>query len=425
MRASFRPIFALLLSALLQGCGSGNDSRTEIEFWAMGSEGEQVRPLLPEFERRHPHLKVKVQQIPWSAAHEKLLTAYVGGTLPDVFQIGNTWLPELVAVRAAIPLGRFIAETAHFEPEDFFSGIWASNETHGEIYGIPWYVDTRVLFYRKDILASAGFAAPPKTWDEWRVMMEALKRQGRGKTYPLFAAINEWQIPVILALQTESGLLRDNARHGDFTSPAFRHAYSFYHTLFQQAYAPQLAEAQIANLYQEFAQGFFAMVITGPWNLAKFREKLPAPLQAQWTTAALPSPDGKHPGLSLAGGASLAISSQSTHPQEAWQLLEYLTEPAQQTAFYRLSGDLPSRQAAWLDPLLAQDPQLAAFRHQLTWVAPVPKIPEWERIADKIAQYAEKTVRGELTEDAALEALNRDAEQILEKRRWLLETGHE
>jgi multiple sugar transport system substrate-binding protein len=49
----------------------------------MGQEGEQVRALLPEFERRHPGIRVRVQQIPWSAAHEKLLTAYAGDAMPD------------------------------------------------------------------------------------------------------------------------------------------------------------------------------------------------------------------------------------------------------------------------------------------------------------------------------------------------------
>ena len=58
----------------------------------MGQEGEQVRALLPEFERRHPEIRVRVQQIPWSVAHEKLLTAYAGDAMPDLLQLGNTCL---------------------------------------------------------------------------------------------------------------------------------------------------------------------------------------------------------------------------------------------------------------------------------------------------------------------------------------------
>src|SRR6185369_3261675 len=85
-----------LVVALMSACNRDHSAH-EVRFWAMGREGEVVRQLMPDFERRHPGVAVRVQQIPWSAAHEKLLTAHVGGALPDVFQAGNTWLPELVA----------------------------------------------------------------------------------------------------------------------------------------------------------------------------------------------------------------------------------------------------------------------------------------------------------------------------------------
>ncbi|MEC8456961.1 MAG: extracellular solute-binding protein, partial [Pseudomonadota bacterium] len=66
-----------------------------LRFWAMGNEGGTVGQLMPEFERRNPGVRVAVQPLPWTAAHEKLLTAYAGASLPDVSQIGNTWVSEL------------------------------------------------------------------------------------------------------------------------------------------------------------------------------------------------------------------------------------------------------------------------------------------------------------------------------------------
>lgn len=52
-----------------------------------------------------------------------------------------------------------------------------------------------------------------------------------------------------------------------------------------------------------------------------------------------------------------------------------------------------------------------------------PKVPEWERIASKITDYAEAAVRGELSMEQALAGLDRDVDALLEKRRWLLERG--
>src|SRR6266498_977886 len=102
---------------LVYSCAQHRDTREPLEFWALGAEGERVAALIPEFERRNPSIHVVVQQIPWSAAHEKLLTAFVGEATPDIAQMGNTWIPELVAVRA-------LEELRGFDGRDHFPGIW-------------------------------------------------------------------------------------------------------------------------------------------------------------------------------------------------------------------------------------------------------------------------------------------------------------
>ena len=105
---------------LLVGCAPAPAEREVVRFWTMGREGEVVQQLLPEFERLNPGIRVEVQQIPWSAAHEKLLTAFAGGTLPDVCQLGNTWLPEFAALDALAPLDAAIAGSGVIAREDYF-----------------------------------------------------------------------------------------------------------------------------------------------------------------------------------------------------------------------------------------------------------------------------------------------------------------
>ena len=379
----------------------------------MGREGEAVQALMGEFERGHPGLRVKVQQIPWSAAHEKLLTAFAGDALPDVIQLGNTWIAEFAALDALRPLDDRVEGVA-----DMFPGMLEGSRVAGRLLALPWYVDTRLLFYRKDILARAGYDRPPVTWGGWREAMARVKDQAGPDHYALLLPINEWQAPVILALQAGSGFLRDQARWGDFRGPAFRRAFGFYLDLFRQGFAPALAEAQMSNLYQDFAQGRFAFFITGPWNIGEFQRRLPSALQALWETAPLPGPEG--PGLSLAGGSSLAVTRASRHPEAALALIRFLAEPAQQAVFYRFTGDLPVRRAAWDYPELRDAPHVAAFRQQLGAVIPTPSIPEWERIAAQIAFHAEKVVRGELSEEQSLVELEAAVDRILAKRRWLL-----
>ena len=188
--------------------------------------------------------------------------------------------------------------------------------------------------------------------------------------------------------------------------------------MFRNGWAPAVGGAQIANVWDEFARGYFAFYISGPWNIGEFKRRLPVDRQRDWMTAPLPGPDG--PGTSIAGGASLVIFRSSRNTQAAWRLIEYLSEPAIQLRFHALTGNLPPRRAPWRDPQLAADQYARAFREQLDRVRPVPRVPEWERIAAAMQETAEQVVRGGVSVDDATRALDRRVDAILEKRRWML-----
>ena len=406
-----RPRAALAVLVVVVACRRDPGRSTTVELWAMGREGEAVAEVLPEFERRHPGVHVRVQQIPWSAAHEKLLTAHVGGALPDVFQAGNTWLPELVAVDALERLDdRPIAR------DDYFPGILDTNVIDGATWGVPWYVDTRLLFYRTDALP-----APPRTWTEWETAMERVKERAGADGYAILLPLREWQMPVILALQRGADLLRERDCRGNFEAAPFRDAFAFYLGLFRRGLAPRAGDTSVTNVYQDFTRGWFAIYPSGPWNLGEFARRVPA--SVPWSTAAMPAPDDQYPGVSLAGGASLAVARRSTRKASAWALVEYLSEPAVQVEFHRLTGDLPARRSAWRAPALAGDERAQAFWLQLQYTRSTPKIPEWERIASKVTQYAEAAIREDMTVDEALAGLDHDVDAVLEKRRWLVERG--
>ena len=415
---------AVALIALFAGaaCSPGSDDgRTTLRIWAMGREGQVLSELVPEFERLHPDIRVRVQQIPWSAAHEKLLTSFVGDATPDIAMLGNTWVPEFVALDALEPLENRVAASASVDRGDYFQGIWNTNVVDGITYGIPWYVDTRVLFYRTDILAAAGYDRMPVTWSDWLESMRRIKAKMGPGQHPLLVPITEWPPIVILGLQSGSPLLRDGGQFGAFSHPEFLGAFEFYVDLFRQGLAPALSGSEISNLYQEFERGNIAMYISGPWQIGEFTNRLPPGMQDKWMTAPLPGVDG--PGVSLAGGASLALFRSSEQKDEAWKLMEYLSRPDVQVKFYALTGDLPARRSSWQDPSLAGNRHAAAFRDQLERVVPTPQVPEWEQIATKVFEHGERAVRGRQTPAQAMAALDRDVDGLLAKRRWMLSRG--
>jgi multiple sugar transport system substrate-binding protein len=409
---------ALALALLAAACGSPASDRSVVRFWAMGREGEVVASLVPEFERTHPNIRVDVQTLPWSAAHEKLLTAFAGDSTPDVCQLGNTWVPEFVALRALEPLGARIQNSSAIDPRDYFSGIWDTNLIDGVLYGVPWYIDTRLLFYRRDLLSQAGFDAPPRSWGEWLEVLAAIKARADPGRYGVLLPLNEFEPLLVLALQQSDPLLVDDGTKGNFESPGFKRTLAFYVEMFRRGYAPPLTNADVSNVWNEFARGYFAFYITGPWNIGEFKRRLPRELQGSWMTAPLPGPDG--PGASIAGGSSLVVFASSRVKSAAWQWIEYLSRPEVQARFHQATGDLPPRRATWNDPDLAADVYARAFRQQLERVKPAPKVPEWERIATELRLVAERTVRGQLGVDQAAAELDARADRILEKRRWML-----
>ncbi len=408
------------LLVLLSAC-RGEHQDIELRFWAMGRESEILEQLMPAFEREHPGVHVRVEQLPWTAAHAKLLTAVAGDSTPDLCQLGNTWVAELADLGALKALDGDLSRSDAVPATDYFPGIWRTNQIGTRQYGVPWYVDTRLLFYRKDILAAAGYASVPTDWAGFKVMLAKIRAQSHGERYGILLPLNEYEPILALALQSETPVLKEQGTRGNFSNPDFVAAFSYYISLFDDALAPPVTNSQISNVWNEFARGYFAFYITGPWNIGEFRRRLPPALAGHWGTAPLPGPHG--PDASIAGGASLAVFKRTQHPAEAWALVEYLSRPAVQERFYALTGDLPARRSVWETGSVKDDPMTAAFREQLERVRPAPAVAEWEEIMTELRLMAEHVVRHELTPAEGAAELDRRADRMLAKRRELVHAG--
>ncbi|WP_291836206.1 sugar ABC transporter substrate-binding protein [Brevundimonas sp.] len=417
-RPDRRTALGLLAGAAASGltaCGPRNDGRIHLRFWAMGNEATNVGQILPEFERLNPGIRVEVQALPWTAAHSKLLTAYAGASLPDVSQVGNTWVSEMTAIGAISPTPDFAADLL----TDQFPAVLDTNRINGRPMATPWYVDTRLIFYRSDILERAGYDAVPQTWAEWKQSMHAVKRVVGPDKYAVLLPVNEFEQLLTFGLQGDEALLRDRDTRGNFANPSFIAALAFYKSLFDEKLAPLASAAQISNVWTEFARGYFSFYFSGPWTIGDFKTRL-AP-GTRWMTSGVPGPTG--PGASAPGGSSLVVYRSSPHQEAAWKLVRYLSEPRVQAIFNGITGNLPARESAWAAPTVANDPYIAAFKGQLARAKAVPKVPEWERIVTEMQIVAERMVRGEYTPATAAAEIDRRADRLLEKRRWMIEQG--
>lgn len=120
----------------------------DLTIWAMGNEGDLLGDFVKGFEKENPDVKVKVTAIPWSSAHDKLQTAIAAGNGPDLAQMGTTWMADFSNSFSTVP--------DNLDMSDFSDGSRATGQVDGKQLGVPWYIDTRVLYYRTDIAEMAG-----------------------------------------------------------------------------------------------------------------------------------------------------------------------------------------------------------------------------------------------------------------------------
>lgn len=287
---------------------------------------------------------------------------------------------------------------------------------------MPWYVDTRLQFYRKDMFARAGYATPPLVWSEWKGALHKVKALAGPGNYAVLLPVNEFEQLLTIALSSGARLLRDNGARGAFSEPEFKEALAFYKSLFDERLAPIASATQISNIWDEFAKGFFSIFTSGPWTIGDMKSRLAPAMQANWGTAPNPGPTGI--GSAAPGGSSLVVFSGADRTDAAWDVISRLLAPSAQLKFQQLTGDLPARRSVWAQAGLAADPVVAPFATQLDRATALPKVPEWERIVTEMQVVAERMVRGQYDIDKAAAEIDRRADRLLEKRRWMLDKGH-
>ena len=230
--------------------------------------------------------------------------------------------------------------------------------------------------------------------------------------YAIFLPINEWAQPVILGLQAGSPLLRDDATRGAFSRARVPRAPStFYLDLFRDGLAPPVGNNEIANLYQEFARGYFAMYITGPWNLGEFRAAAAARAAGRWATAPLARPDGAAPRRVARRRLEPRRCSARSRAQGGGLAARRvpLASPQQQVRFYELTGDLPgARRGVGRTGARARRRRTRAFRDAARARARRRrKVPEWEQIATRAARTRPSArCAARVPPDSALAALD-------------------
>ena len=378
----------------------GGEAGGSITVWAMGAEGEKLSVLAKDFMAANPGTTVKVTPIAWDVAHDKLLTSVAGGTTPDVSQMGTTWMGEFAKTGALEEVPDDISLDGTFE------GARNTAIVDGTPFGVPWYVETRVLYYRTDIAEKAGITAPPANWDELKAMARAMKEKG-GAKYGISLSPNNWQefMPFVWQ-QGGEGATEEGY---SFDSPEVVEALAYYQSFFKEGLtSPSVPEG--FDVTQGFVAGTHPMFFSGPWHMSLIEEQGGAELEGKWDVAPMPKEDS---GTSFVGGSDLVVFKDGENKETAWEFVRYLLDPKVQQKWYTTVSALPSVESAWEQGELSTDKRLSLFGEQLKDAKAPPPIPTWEQVAaEAVNTEMEKVMTGGSTPEQGAKAMQQKAESI-------------
>jgi multiple sugar transport system substrate-binding protein len=386
--------------ALADGPATGT-----IEVWAMGTEGEMLGDFVAAFEEDNPDADVKVTAVPWENAHGKISAAIAAGKTPDVSLIGTTWMGEFAEAGGLEPTPEGLVDEA-----DFFEGAWGSTVVGDTSYGVPWYVETRVLYYRDDLAQKAGWSEAPTTWDELKQFATDLEEKA-GVEYGLNlqpGQTGSWQTVLPFAWSNGANVTNEDGTEYTLDSPEMVETLNYYKSFFDEGLSPTRV-LDPGELESGFAKGSYGAFISGPWHTGLVED---AGVSADdYTLAPLPGKDTA-PGTSFVGGGDLAVFSDSDNKEAAWKLVQWLAEPEVQQDFYDAVGDLPAVKAAWDSGELAEDPQLHIFCEQLESTLAPPAVPTWEQVAGVVDSDVEQAVKGATPVEDAVAHMQDEANRI-------------
>lgn len=409
---------AVLAAVALTGCGRDEGAGTEdtkakkvtsgkatgdITVWALGAEGEKLGEIAADFEAANPDAKVKVTVIPFDAAHDKIATAIAGGQTPDISLVGTTWLPEFAATGAldATP-------TDIIDPGRFFEGSWSTTDVDGTSYGAPWYTETRLIYYRKDLAEKAGVTpAPGWSQDDLKTFAKAMQTEGGAKWGMSLqpGGQGSWQTVMPLAWQRGAELVDGEAF--TFNTPAMQEALDFYASFFSEKISP--TDLAAGALETGFINGEIGAFVSGPWHMGILADQGGAGFEEKWALAPMPTESA---GTSFTGGGDLVVFKDSKNRDTAWKFVDFLTQDAQQQKLYELVGSLPAVQSTWESGELSTDPLLKAFGDQLQDAKSAPAVATWEQVAAPLDDAIEQVSLGKSDSESALASAEEKANGI-------------
>ena len=409
---------AALLGVAGCGGGGGEAGGDEVVFSFFPDPTGSVQKLIDRFnEENGDGIRVKLRQMPADSGQhfDQLNTEFQSGeTNIDVIGGDVIWPAQFAAAG-------YIADLSDRFPEDersaFLPATIQANTYDGKVFGVPWYTDAGMLYYRQDLLERSGFSEPPKTWDELKEMSEKVRKDADTRYGYVFQGA-DYEGGVVNALEyiwTSGGDVLDGDRV-IINSPEARRGLEIERSMLADGIAPegvsQYKEQESATL---FLSGDAVFMRNVPRMYALASDPAESNIDpAQIGIAALPVAEEGLQSYSSLGGWNFFLNANSEKADAAYEFIKFMSAPEQQKVRSIEGSVLPTRQNLYEDPEVLEKVRVADLGQEaIRNTRPRPVSPYYSDMSLRMAGQFVRSLRGEVAPGEALGVLQGELEEIV------------
>ena len=408
------------------GCGGGGEQGGPVQLvFSHGPEQSGVlREQLDAFNRRHEgEIRVEWREMPAQTEQyfDRLRTQFqAGGGDIDTISGDVIWPAQFAANGWIVDLSDRFPES---EREKFLDGPINSNVYEGAIYGVPWFTDAGMLYYRKDLLQKSGYSEPPRTWDELKEMALRVKQDSGTRDGFVFQGA-DYEGGVVDGLEyiwTHGGDVLDpeDPTKVIIDSPESVAGLKTERSMVEEGVAPE-AVVNYAEMesHTAFLNGDAVFMRNWPYVYALSSDPKQSKIKPeQIDIARLPAAEGQE-SVSGLGGWNFYINAAMDEETQnaAWEFIQFATAPEQQK-FRALEGSfLPTLKELYEDQeILDKVPVIALGKEAILSTKPRPVSPYYSDMSLRMAEQFNASLKGEVSPEQAIKTLQEELQNIVEQ----------
>lgn len=411
MKNQMKGCFAAVLFACAGSAAAATTTLNALFMTQAAYSENDIRAMTQAFQTAHPDVQVNLEFVPYEALHDKIVAARgAGGNGYDVVLFDAIWPAEFSKFDLLQDVSSRISAD---EKEKIFPGAMNTVVFKGKTLGMPWILDTKYLYYNKAMLEKAGIKDLPQTWQQVLDDARIIKQKNIVK-YPLVWSWSQAEALVCDYTTLVSGFGGKFYNNGklDFSTPASLQAVKLMKSSLDEGLTnPASREYLEEDVRKAFSNGdaAFALNWTYMYNMANDVKQSKVAGQV----GIMPAPgDAPNRFGAVNGSMGLGIAKGSSHPEQAWQYISYMTSQPVQNKYATLS--LPIWKSSYQDPAVSknQESLIAAADKSLNVMLSRPETADYSRLSNTLQQQLQQVLVGSATPEAAMQAVDKSAARL-------------